>query len=409
MTSGENRATYREALAVPEFRAIFVSQGLSLVGDHVARIAIALLVYARTGSAFAASATYGCSFLTWLVGGPVLSALADRHRRRHIMIVTDLARFALVALLLVPEPPLWLVFAVLVAVGLLAPPFESARSALLPDIVTGELYVAGNSLINTTIQGAQVAGFFIGGLLVSLISVRGALALDAATFLVSAAVLRLAIAERPVVERERTSLIGDVVAGVHFVRADPYLRGLLAYGVLAAVVAIVPEGLAVAVAGDDGNGARTAGILTATIPLGYVVASAVILRWSAEQRARQMLPLTLVLCLPLLLTPLVSGTALTAVLWLVAGAGTAVQLIASVAYVAGTAPEFRGRAFGLAGTALMLSQGVALLLAGALADLIGPRSVVAVAAGLGLLALVAMRSTLAGAQGNAQVRRRSTG
>jgi MFS family permease len=106
VTSGQSRATYREVLAVPEFRAIFVSQGLSLIGDHVARIAIALLVYGRTGSAFAASATYGCSFLTWLVGGPFLSALADRHRRRRIMIVTDLARFVLIALLLVPHPPL---------------------------------------------------------------------------------------------------------------------------------------------------------------------------------------------------------------------------------------------------------------------------------------------------------------
>jgi MFS family permease len=407
VTSGQNRATYREALAVPEFRAIFVSQGLSLVGDHVARIAIALLVYARTGSAFAASATYGVSYLTWLLGGPFLSALADRHRRRRIMIVTDLARFVLIALLLVPHPPLWLVFGVLVAVGLLAPPFESARSALLPDVVTGELYVAGNSLINTTIQGAQVAGFFLGGLLVALLSVRGALALDAATFVVSAAVLILAITERPVVERQRVGLWQDVVSGLQFLRGDPYLRGLLAYGVLAAVVAIVPEGLAVAVAGDDG--AVAAGVLTATMPLGYVLASVAILRLSAEQRARQMLPLTLVLCLPLLLTPLVSGTAVTAVLWLVAGVGTAVQLIASVAYVAGTPTEFRGRAFGLAGTGLMLAQGSALLIGGALADVVGPRSVVAGAAGLGLVALVAMKTTLAGAQGNAEVRRRSTG
>jgi MFS family permease len=409
VSSGQNRATYREALAVPEFRAVFISQGLSLIGDHVARIAIALLVYGRTGSAFAASATYGCSFLTWLLGGPFLSALADRHRRRRIMIVTDLARFVLISLLLVPHPPLWLVFGVLIAVGLLAPPFESARSALLPDIVTGELYVAGHSLINTTIQGAQVAGFFLGGLLVAVLSVRGALALDAATFVISAAVLLLAISERPVVEREHPGLLEDVISGVRFVRSDPYLRGLLAYGVLAAIVAIVPEGLAVAVAGDAGDGAAAAGLLTATMPLGYVLASGMILRLTAEQRTRQMLPLTLVLCLPLLLTPLVSGTAITALLWVVAGFGTAVQLIASVAYVAGTPTEFRGRAYGLAGTALMLAQGTALLVGGALADAVGPRYVVAGAAGLGLMALVAMKTTLAGAQGTAETRRRSAG
>lgn len=390
--------TYRNVLAVPEFRAMFLSQGLSLVGDHVARIAVALLVYGRTGSAFAASATYGCSFLTWLVGGPFLSALADRYRRRRIMIVSDVARFVLISLLLVPHPPLSLVFAVLGAIGLLAPPFESARSALLPDIVSGELYMTGNTLINTTIQAAQVAGFFLGGLLVSLVSVRGALAVDAATFAISAAILVVSIAERPVPSATTESLFRDVAAGMAFVRGNRYLRGLLAFGVLAAVVAVVPEGLAVAVAGDEGQGAQAAGILTAAIPLGYVVASAALLRVPSERRGRLMLPLTVLLCLPLLFTPFTHGTAATALLWLVAGLGTSVQLIASVAYVAGTAAEFRGRAFGIASTLLMLAQGAALLVAGALADALGARNVVGGAAALVLVALFAVRSTLEGAQ-----------
>src|SRR4051812_48624032 len=153
MTTSATRVTYARVLRVPEFRALFVSQGLSLIGDHMARIAVALLVYGRTGSAFAASATYGCSFLTWIVGGPVLSALADRYRRRRIMIVTDALPLGLVLLLLAPHPPLGLVFAVLILIGLLAPPFESARSALLPEILDGEEYMVGNTLINTTIQG----------------------------------------------------------------------------------------------------------------------------------------------------------------------------------------------------------------------------------------------------------------
>lgn len=401
MTHASGRVTYRQVLAVPEFRAMFLSQGLSLIGDHVARIAVALLVYGRTGSAFAASATYGVSFLTWLVGGPVLSALADRHRRRRIMITTDLARFGLVSLLLVPEPPLWLVFAVLAAIGLLAPPFESARSALLPELVTGEHYVAGNTLINTTIQGAQVAGFFLGGLLVSLISVRGALALDAATFLVSAAILVVRISERPAPTVISGGLLRDVAEGFTFVRRDRHLTGLLAYGVLAAVAGIVPEGLAIAVAADDGGGARTAGILTAVMPLGYVLASIALLRIPADRRTRLMLPLTLLLCVPLLLTPVVPGAALTGLLWLIAGLGTSVQLVASVAYIAATPPQFRGRAFGIASTALMLAQGSALLVAGALADVVGARAVVGGVAALVLMALLVVRSTLAGAQGPA--------
>jgi MFS family permease len=380
--------TYVQVLRMPEFRAMFVSQALSLLGDQMARLAIALLVYERTGSAFAASATYGCSFLSWLVGGPILSALADRHRRRRIMVVSDVARGLLVALLLVPHPPLWLVFTVLLAVGLLAPPFESARSAILPDIVSGEAYATANTLINTTIQAAQVGGFFLGGVLVALVSPRGALAIDVATFALSAIVLRVAVRDRPAAAVAKTKLFADVVEGFSFVAHEPLLRTLLAYGVLASVAAIVPEGLAVAVASDDGNGAVAAGVLTAALPLGYVVASVAILRVPAERRIGLLPPLALLLCVPLLLTPVVPGTTLTALLWFVAGLGTCVQLIASVAYVAATPAAFRGRAFGIASTMLMIGQGAALLVAGAVAEVAGSRAVVAGAAALVLVVVL---------------------
>ena len=131
------RVTYRAVLRVREFRALLVADGLSTLGDQVARIAVALLVLERSGSAFAASATYACSYLTWLVGGPLLSALPDRYPRRRLMIFCDLARMALVACLAIPGISLWLVFAVLTVVGLLAPPAEAARSALLADILEG--------------------------------------------------------------------------------------------------------------------------------------------------------------------------------------------------------------------------------------------------------------------------------
>jgi MFS family permease len=406
MTTGNGRVTYRQVLAVREFRALFLSQALSLFGDQFARIALALLVYERSGSAFGASATYACSLLTWIVGGPFLAALADRHSRRTIMIITDVARGLLVTLLLVPHPPIWAVFAVLVAIGLLAPPFESARSALLPDIVSGEHYVAGNTLMNTTMQAAQVGGFFLGGLMVALTSVRGALLIDVLTFAVSAAVIRLRIQDRPVTP-SGNRLLADVTEGFRLVRHDPFLRGLLTFGVLASVVSIVPEGLAVAVAADEGHGAVAAGILTATMPAGYVVASTWLLRIPSDQRPQWLFRLTLLLCLPLLLTPLTSHPAATAVLWLVAGLGTSMQLIASVAFVAATPPNMRGRTIGLASTALMLAQGAGLLVAGAIADTAGARNVVAGAGIVGLILLLSLRRVLLPGQFSVQGGRES--
>jgi MFS family permease len=391
--TAHTRVTYRQVLRVREFRAIFVSQALSLAGDQIARIAIALLVFERTGSPFAASATYGLSYFTWLIGGPALSVLADRQSRRRIMIVADVARGLLVALLLVPSPPLPLVFGVLFLVGVLTPPFESARSALTPDILEGEEFVAGNALSNTMIQGAQVSGFFFGGLLVATLSARGAIAIDVATFVVSAVMITTMVRERPAANPTPTRHFADMTAGFSFVAHDRLLRALLGYGVLASVAAIVPEGLAVAVAADAGDGAVATGVLTATLPLGYVVASTLLLRVPDDRRLALLRPLTVLQCVPLLATPLVHDTALTAVLWVLAGLGTSVQLVAGATYVRSTPAELRGRAFGIASTGLMISQGAALLTAGALANLTNPRNVVAGAALLVLLCLLALRTT----------------
>ena len=189
------RVTWGEVLAIREFRAMVLSDGLSVLGDQVARIAVALLVYSRTGSAFAASATYASSFLVWLVGGPVLSVYADRYPRRELMIACDVVRAPLVALLAVPHLPLVAIFVVLALVGVLSPPFESARSALLPDILTGDRYLVGNAITNTVAQTGQVLGFLLGGVLVATISTSGALVMDALTFAVSG--LSFWLVERP--------------------------------------------------------------------------------------------------------------------------------------------------------------------------------------------------------------------
>jgi MFS family permease len=115
---------------------VLLADALSTVGDQVARIAVALLVLERSGSAFAASATYACSYLTWLVGGPFLGAVADRFPRRRVMVVCDLLRMALIASLAVPGrrcgrcSPCWS------SSACWRPPFDAARSSLCADLLS---------------------------------------------------------------------------------------------------------------------------------------------------------------------------------------------------------------------------------------------------------------------------------
>lgn len=392
----DERVTYRQVLAVREFLAIGISQGLTILGDQVARIAVALLVYSRSHSALATAATYACSYLPALLGGPVLSALADRYRRRTIMIVCDVVRTVLVLLLVLPHVPLLVVFTVLVLVELLAPPFNAARAGTLPDVLPGEQYVVGNAVLNVVFQGAQVLGFVAGGLLVATLSSRGALAVDAATFAVSALAVLIGVHARPAAQEpdSRGSLLGDTAAGVRAVRSEPLLVRLLVLAVLGVAVAIAPEGLAVPVASTLHGGPIAAGVLTACVPAGFLLGSVAVLRILPERRLRLLPRLVALSCVPLLLTPLVHSLVVVALLWLLAGTGTAVQLIASAAYVQACPAELRSRAYGLAGTALVASQGLALLVSGALSEALGsPGAVAAVALAVLLLLPLAIRAT----------------
>ena len=387
--------TYRDVLTDRDLRALLVSDGLSTLGDQVARIAVALLVLDRSGSALAASATYALSYLTWMLAGPLLSGLSDRYPRRALMVLCDLLRAALVALLAIPGLSLWWVFGLLTLVGVLAPPSEAARSALLADLLTGERYVVANALSNIVGQAGQVFGFLLGGALVVAIDVEGALLVDAATFLVSAVLVRLLVAEQPF-ERIRTaggSARVEAVAGVRLVMGDARLRALLGWGLLTACAVIATEGLAVSVADEGGGGPFAAGVLTAAVPVGFLVGSALLLRVPPVRREALFPWLVVSSCLPLLATAVVSDLRLLAALWVLAGMGNSLQLVANSAFVQAVPAHLRGRAFGFAGAALFAVQGVVLLVAGGLAELAGPRPAVTMVAAGALLCVLAVAVT----------------
>lgn len=398
------RATYAEVLRSREFSALLVSQCLSILGDHVARIAVAVLVFERTGSALLSSATYACAYLPWLLG-PLLATTGDRYPRLTVMVVCDLLRAGLVLLLAVPGVPLWAFFLVLLLVGLLAPPFDASRSAAMPDMLPGDRYVVGSALLNSAAQASQVAGFALGGALVATIGSSRALVLDAATFLVSAGALLCFVASRPAAQdsADRRGVVRDSLDAARHVLRDQHLRGLLAIATLGVALVIAPEGLAVAVAAEAGRGAGTAGLLTASLPLGFVLGSLVVSRLQPAERMAVLPVLGLVSGVPLLLTAFVGAPEAVMVLWVVAGAGGSMQLVAAASFMQALPAGLRSRAYGVAATAIMVTQGVVLLLGGALGELLGPRPAVSAVAAAGLLALPLATRALRPQEAAAQV------
>lgn len=393
------QATFREVFAVGEFRPLFGTYLLSAAGDELARVALTVLVYDRTSSPLLAALTFAISHLPWLLGGPLLSAFADRLPRHRVLIATDAARAVLVALMAIPGMPLPVLLALLFVVGLCAPPFESARSALMADVLDGDRYAVATSLTGITLQLAQVAGFLAGGALVAVLNPSAALLVDSATFVVSAVWLwaRLRPRPAPVTEGGQSgSLWRDAAEGLRFIRHSPRLLAIV--GVLWMTTGFVyaSEGIAAPLVDSLGQGATAVGVLLAANPLGVTVGGLVIARLVAPaRRERLVVPLVLVSLAPVLVGGVVAAVAgpgavpfwvLVGMLFL-SGLGAAWSIPLNVAFVQAVPSAYRGRAFGVAASGLAGVQGLGALAAGLAAEGLSPAVVVALSGAVGMIAV----------------------
>jgi MFS family permease len=361
-----------------------------LAGDQIARVALSVLVYERTSSAALTGLTYALSYLPTVVGGPLLAGLADRKPRRAVMIWSDLVRAVLVLLMAVPAIPLPLLLVLLATVTLCEAPFDAARGAMMPDVLPGERYAIGGAINQVILQAAMVAGFAIGGALLVFATPRELLALDAATFLVSAALVRMVPfgVQRLVLDAEDKGLafLSDARLGARLVFGDRRLRPLVLVAWLMSAVAVAPEALAVPYVDSLAAGAGAVGLMLAASPIGNVVAGLLLARLPEKQRLPLMWPLATLAVAPLVVCLLHPPFWLVLVLVTASGMGTSYHLVAMVRFVTLLDPETRGRALGLAGSGLAVAQGLAIALAGVLADLLGPATTVGLAGFGGLVA-----------------------
>ncbi|BCJ32249.1 MFS transporter [Actinocatenispora sera] len=378
-TADDRPVRYREVLALGEFRAVLGARLVSMLGDQVARVALSLLVFDRTRSAALAAGTFALSFLPALAG-PVLAGLADRYPRRRVVVIADLLRGALLALMAVPNVPLPVLFALLVAAELIGAPANAAHGALLADILAGDRLVVGQGARSIVDQVSQIGGYAVGGVLTALLTAHGVLALNAASFILSALVLRLCLRPRPAPTEHADSspsLFTSARRSARLVWSDPRLRTLIAL-VWMIGLPVAAEGLTVPYAAGRYPEPAAAGWLLAATPLGAVVGALLLGRCRPSVRRRLMAPMAAVAGLPLLVVAVRPSLAVACLVFGLSGVAASYMTVAPALYVARTPAAGRGQAIGLMSSGAIASQGVVTIVAGLAADQIGA----AVAVGL---------------------------
>ncbi|ASU86463.1 MFS transporter [Nocardiopsis gilva YIM 90087] len=394
-SSGDWRRGYRDVVRVGEFRALWVAHALSMTGSYLLNIAVALLVYHQTSSALAAGITMALTFLPQIIGGPLLSGLADLFPRRRVIVISDLTRAVLVAGIGIPGLPVWAIWVLVFCSTLPMVPFGAARAALMAEIVQGERYVAGSAIINITTQVGTLAGLVLGGGVVAAVGPNSAVMFNGLTFVASAAIIRFGVRYRPAPRderEERPSLWRVTREGTRVVFGDARLRTLGLFAWLAGFYAI-PYGLAGPLADEVGGGAMAAGLLMAGPSMGAIIGGFVLTRLiNPESRMRLIGPLAVAASVPLLAWALHPPLWVMVGLLMLSGMTASYQFVANAAFVLCAPSKGRGLAFGLVAAGLQAVQGIGIALASLLVEVTGLHVVITVAGGLGVAGALLLAS-----------------
>jgi MFS family permease len=343
----------------------------------LAVIALTVDVYERTESGWWISALLIADFLPTIAIGLLLGPLIDRLSRRMLMIVSDLARFAVFAVLpFATNAATIVVLALLVGLG--NGFFNPAAQAALPNLVRGEDLARANSLYQSASNITWLLGPILGGALIAVSGTDLAYGINAATFLVSAALIARIPASRFRTEEPLTrGHWRDLSEGFQLVRRS---RPLLTVSVAWTMVMLanasinVSEVFLVREALDAGNVAL--GLMMGGAGLGLVLGSVVV----APLLERR--PIAPVYGGAILLMAIgFAGAAVSPSVWValplvvISGFGNGCAVVCNPLLVQVGAPDrLRGRAFTVVMSITYAALGVAMIAAGPLTNAIGPRA-----------------------------------
>lgn len=384
---------YREALAHPEFRALFAASSISVSGSVIAAVALTVLVYERTRSPFLASLTFALGFLPYVVGGLLLSAVVDRLRPRRLLSASDGISALLVGLMAWPRTPIPALLVLLLLVSTVGSVSGGARAGVVRAVVGDGAFVPARSLLRISAQTAQVAGNGVGGLLLIVLSPHGLILLNAVSFAASAALTRLGLRDRPAEAVGRgTPLLRDSLAGARRILADPRLRGLLLFGWLSSFFAVAPEALAAPYVLAHGHSRALVGWWLVALPVG-VIGGDLLGVWLLSPRRQQQLlvPIAAIAFVPDLAFVTEPRIAIALPLLVCSGFGAAYFLgLDNLLRDTVPGPLF-ARTMTISSAGLMTLQGLGFAAAGALAQALPPATVIAVAGVCGLVAILVLR------------------
>jgi MFS family permease len=372
------------ALSDPQFRRLFAGQALSSFGDSALYLTLGIWAKTLTGSNAAAGGVFLALAVPTLFA-PLAGQLADRVRRRPLLITVNAATALIVLSLLAvrSKQELWLIYAVAFCYGASFDILGAAGAGLRKDMLRGADLASANAALQTSSQGLRILSPLVGSGLFVAFGGPAVAVFDAVTF--GAAIVALASLRVPESKPERASggsFWHDTAAGFRHIRAVRLLAQLSLVSAIAFGVSGLGETIIYAVVGEGLHRPPSfMGVLLSVQGAGSVVAGFTAAALMRRAGSARMVGLALA-CFALAslvyrtdsLALVLAGTVADGlgVVWLSVGFFTAMQQH--------TPPRLQGRVNGAANTLLVTPQTASIAVGAALIGLVSYRLMLLVAA-----------------------------
>jgi MFS family permease len=220
----------------PDFVRVWAGETVSLFGSQITILALPLTAISLLGAtAWELGLIGAAGFAPFLLFTLLVGVWIDRWRRRPVMLVANVARGLLLGLVPVLAVlgmlQIWHLVVVGFAVAVCQVFFELAYQSYVPSLVERSRLVEGNAKLQTSAAAAEVGGPGVAGLLIQAVTAPFAVAIDAISFLVSAAAIASVrkpepAPEAPERERHAGGLLGEIGQGLRLVLGDRHLRAM---------------------------------------------------------------------------------------------------------------------------------------------------------------------------------------
>jgi MFS family permease len=388
---------------VPAYRRWFASQIFSASGTSTQLIGMAWLVAQATGSGVALAGITFAIYLPVLVLGPFVGVLIDRIDRRRLLVWTQLAFIAIGTLLAVVTAlgyeSLPFIYAIGIATGLVNSIDAPARQVYLMDVLDHRLLPSAIGLYEVVMNSARVLGPALAGLLLATVGIVPCFVFNAVSFvpaLIALVLNRHSVSHREAAPQRRARLLD----GIRWTARTPSVGVTLVLASVSGMLFNLTVTLPLITTTTFGLDGGVYGTLTAVFGVGALLGALRATMQGSEPGFRATAALALGTGVVVLITALAPNAWLFAIGLAAAGAGSIWFIARANAYVQLAAPAaIRGQVMSVWNMAIPGMNPFTGLLAGAVADAVGPRAgfglsgaLYVVVAAVGLLgALGAMR------------------